>query len=60
MATTLTLLEAYFIHHAVDQHKGMDALQDAGVISDHCVNPEDVALKDIANAIAFLDVWTFH
>ena len=47
-------LEQYIADNALDPKAAMNFLQDAGIISDLCVTPADVANADCANAIVAL------
>lgn len=48
-------LEQYIADNALDPKAAMNFLQDAGIISDLCVTPADVANADCANAVAALE-----
>lgn len=50
-------LTRYINTHKLDWKACMNALQLAGVVSDNCVEPEDVASRDTMKAIAFLEKW---
>lgn len=52
----MNALEEWLIDNCVEPVKAMDILQDAGVVSDLCVTPADVADTDVTRAILFLNV----
>lgn len=47
-------LQDYLAGVGADEAKAMDALQDAGIISDNCVWARDVAEADCPAAVEFL------
>lgn len=51
----MNLLEQYLIMAKLDPIDAMNQLQDAGIISDNCVWPQDVATGDCVKAIQFLN-----
>lgn len=51
----MSALEKYVRKNLLDSVKVMNALMDAGLISDNCVSVSDVADVDCAKAIAWLD-----
>lgn len=51
----MNLLEQHIADNALSPDAAMNALQDAGIISDLCVTPADVANADCFPAIVWLD-----
>ena len=51
----MNTLERWLLSRDIDARLAMNHLQDAGVISDECVWPADVAEADILTAIAHLE-----
>ena len=51
----MSTLEKYVQKHLLDPVKVMNALAEAGIISDNCIAISDVADADCARAIEWLD-----
>lgn len=51
----MSTLEKYVLKNLLDPVKVMNALMDAGLISDNCIAIGDVADADCARAIEWLD-----